>query len=81
VTNTVEPYLINPTAADLKKGKTAFVWFAISVLTIAWCAFRTPETKEITYTEMDILFEKRTRAWRFTQAKMDVVDEGHHGEA
>jgi hypothetical protein len=71
VTNTVEPYLINPTAADLKKGKTAF----------AWCAFRTPETKEITYTEMDILFEKRTRAWRFTQAKMDVVDEGHHGEA
>ncbi|GFZ52267.1 hypothetical protein JCM24511_10040 [Saitozyma sp. JCM 24511] len=80
VTNTVEPYLINPTAADLK-GKTAFVWFAISVLTIAWCAFRMPETKGITYTEMDILFEKRTPAWRFTQAKVDVVDEGHHGAA
>jgi Rad3-related DNA helicase len=30
---------------------------------------------------MDILFEKRTPAWRFTQAKVVVVDEGHHGEA
>jgi SP family general alpha glucoside:H+ symporter-like MFS transporter len=80
VTNTIEPYLINPTAAGLK-GKTAFVWFGISVLTIAWCAFRMPETKGITYTEMDILFEKRTPAWRFKQAKVDVIDEGHHGEA
>jgi SP family general alpha glucoside:H+ symporter-like MFS transporter len=80
VTNTVEPYLINPTAAGLK-GKTAFVWFGISVLTIAWCAFRMPETKGITYTEMDILFEKRTPAWRFKQAKVDVVEESHHGDA
>jgi SP family general alpha glucoside:H+ symporter-like MFS transporter len=47
VTNTVEPHLVNPAVADLK-GKTAFVWFAISVLMIPWCAFRMPETKGIT---------------------------------
>lgn len=74
VGNTVEPYLINPTAANLK-GKTAFVWFGVSVLTIIWCAFRMPETKGITYAELDILFEKHTPAWRFKKARVDIIDD------
>ena len=73
VTNSVEPYLINPTAANLK-GKTAFVWFGTSVLTIIWCIFRMPETKGITYAEMDVLFEKRVPAWRFKRARVDTVE-------
>lgn len=74
VTNSVEPYLINPTAANLK-GKTAFVWFAFSVVTIIWCAFRMPETRGLTFGELDILFEKRTPAWRFKKAKVDIIEE------
>ena len=74
LTNSVEPYLINPTAANLK-GKTAFVWFATSVATIVWCIFRMPETKGITYAEMDILFEKRVAAWRFKKAKVDITEQ------
>ena len=80
VTNSVEPYLINPTAGNLK-GKTAFVWFATSFLTIVWCVFRMPETKGITYAEMDILFEKRVPAWRFKKAKVDIVEHTENTES
>ncbi|TXT06186.1 hypothetical protein VHUM_03659 [Vanrija humicola] len=72
--NTVEPYLINPTALNLK-GKTAFVWFGTSFLTVIWCIFRMPETKGITYTELDLLFEHRVAAWRFKSTKVDVTEE------
>ncbi|KAL7423283.1 hypothetical protein Q5752_002583 [Cryptotrichosporon argae] len=63
--------------ASLLTNSTAFVWFGTSVLTIAWCALRMPETKGITYTELDILFEKRTPAWRFRKARVDVADGAH----
>ena len=81
VTNTVEPYLINPDKANLK-GKTAFVWMGTSILTIIWCVFRMPETKGITYSELDVLFEKRTPAWRFKNRKtqVDVVEAAHEVE-
>ncbi|KAH6605288.1 rna 3 -terminal phosphate cyclase [Trichoderma cornu-damae] len=70
VDNTIEPYLINPTEADLK-GKTAFVWFGISFLVTLWAAFRVPETRGRTYGELDVLFEKRTPAWRFGAAEVE----------
>jgi SP family general alpha glucoside:H+ symporter-like MFS transporter len=74
ITNTIQPYLINPTEANLK-GKAALVWFGVGVLTLIWAAFRLPETKDKTYEELDILFEKRVPAWRFASAKLDVVAE------
>lgn len=72
VDNTIEPYLINPTEANLK-GKTAFVWFGISFLVTIWAIFRIPETRGRTYGEMDVLFEKKVSAWRFATA--EVVDD------
>ncbi|KAL5095172.1 hypothetical protein Trisim1_003782 [Trichoderma cf. simile WF8] len=72
VDNTIEPYLINPTEANLK-GKTAFVWFGISFLVTIWAIFRIPETRGRTYGEMDVLFEKKVPAWRFATA--EVVDD------
>ncbi|CAG9953030.1 unnamed protein product [Clonostachys rosea f. rosea IK726] len=74
ITNTIQPYLINPTEANLK-GKAALVWFGVGVLTLIWAAFRLPETKDKTYEELDILFEKRVPAWRFASTKLDVVAE------
>ncbi|KAL1407971.1 hypothetical protein Q8F55_004768 [Vanrija albida] len=76
ICNIVEPYLINPTALDLK-GKTALVWVGTSVINIIWCWFRMPETKGITYAEMDILFEKDTPAWKFKSTEVDVVEDRH----
>lgn len=80
ITSTIEPYLINPTAANLK-GKTAFVWFGVSSLTILWCVLRLPETKGITYTEMDILFEKRTPAWKFKHSQENIDEAREQGIA
>lgn len=67
----IEPYLINPTAANLK-GKTALVWFGIAVLTTVWCFFRMPETKGIAFAEMDVLFEQKVPAWRFKSDSKSV---------
>jgi MFS transporter, SP family, general alpha glucoside:H+ symporter len=74
VSSTIEPYLINPTEADLK-GKTAFFWMAISILTIIWGIFRLPETKGLTYEELDILFQKRVPAWKFKSTPIDLIRE------
>jgi len=72
----IEPYLINPTAADLK-GKTAFFWGGASFLTLVWAYFRLPETKDRTFEELDVLFEKRVSARKFAGA---VVNAGVIGE-
>ncbi|KAK0765848.1 hypothetical protein N5P37_001788 [Trichoderma harzianum] len=74
VDNTVESYLINPTEANLK-GKTAFFWFGLGVLTTTWAVFRLPETKNRTYEELDVLFERHVPAWKFSSAQIDVVAE------
>lgn len=74
ISNTVEPYLINPTEANLK-GKTAFVWMATAIITLIWCIFRLPETKGLTYEELDILFEKGVPAWRFKSTQIDLIRE------
>lgn len=57
VTNVANPYLINPGEANLK-GKSQFVWGGISVINCIWVYFRLPETKNRTYEEIDILFER-----------------------
>ncbi|KOS20795.1 Maltose permease MAL61 [Escovopsis weberi] len=74
VDNTVEPYLINPTEGNLK-GKAAFVWFGVGVLVTIWGFFRIPETKGRTFAELDVLFENKVPAWRFSSEKVDVLTE------
>ncbi|KAF4459470.1 mfs alpha-glucoside transporter [Fusarium albosuccineum] len=74
IDNTIQPYLINPTEANLK-GKAALVWFGIGVLTLLWAVFRLPETKGKTYEELDVLFEKKIPAWRFASTRLDVIAE------
>jgi MFS transporter, SP family, general alpha glucoside:H+ symporter len=74
IANTVEPYLINPTETNLK-GKTALVWMALAFLALLWYIFRLPETRGLTYEELDILFEKRVSAWRFKTTKIDLIKE------
>lgn len=67
----IEPYMINPTAGDLK-GKTAFFWGGASLLTLVWAFFRLPETKDRTYEELDVLFEKRVPARKFAGTVVDA---------
>lgn len=70
VSTVIEPYLINPGSANLQ-GKTAFVWFGTALPTLIWSYFRLPETKDRTYEELDILFEKRIAARKFSSYKLD----------
>ncbi|EEQ36049.1 putative maltose permease [Clavispora lusitaniae] len=69
VSNVVEPYLINPGNANLK-GKTAFIWYGTALPTFIWSYYRLPETKDRTYEELDIMFERNVPARKF--AKYDI---------
>lgn len=42
IANIIEPYLINPTEANLK-GETAYFWFATGFCALIWAYFRLPE--------------------------------------
>lgn len=42
IANIIEPYLINPTEANLK-GETAYFWFATGFCALVWAYFRLPE--------------------------------------
>ena len=68
----VEPYLINPTAGNLK-GKTALFWLGTNTIVLVWAIFRLPETKGRTFEEMDILFEKKISARHFKRTKVETI--------
>jgi SP family general alpha glucoside:H+ symporter-like MFS transporter len=56
IANTVAaPYVLNPTAGNLK-GKGAFIPFSFMAVLLVWSYFRLPETKGRSFEELDILF-------------------------
>lgn len=68
----LQPKFMAPGDWNLK-GKTAFFWACLATLTWIWGYFRLPETKDRTFGELDILFQKRVSA-RNT-AKATVAEE------
>lgn len=73
IANIIEPYLINPTEANLK-GKTAFFWFATALLAAIWAFFRLPECRGRTYEELDIMFHQKVPARKFASYHVDAYD-------
>ncbi|EGV63773.1 hypothetical protein PSN45_004156 [Yamadazyma tenuis] len=71
ISQVIEPYMINPTEGNLK-GKTAYIWFGTAFPTLLWCYFRLPETKGRTYEELDILFERRIGARKFSSTEVEL---------
>lgn len=45
------------------------------MLVFTWAVFRLPEARNLAYEKLDVLFEKRTPAWKFTAKKLDAVAE------
>lgn len=74
IAQVVEPYFINPGSLNLK-GKTAFIWFGTSFLTLLWAFFRLPETKDRTYEELNILFEKGVPARKFSKYDINLDED------
>jgi Na+/melibiose symporter-like transporter len=58
------PYMLNSNEANWG-GKAGFLFGAVSALCLVWCYFRLPESRNRTYEELDILFQRRIPARQF----------------
>ncbi|KAJ6436507.1 putative AC9 transposase [Purpureocillium lavendulum] len=74
--NVLTPKMLNPTAWDLG-GKSCFLFAGTSLLCLAWCYIRLPETKELSYLELDILFERRAPAAKFRQVQTRLANSAY----
>ncbi|KAG5768513.1 hypothetical protein H9Q72_003978 [Fusarium xylarioides] len=66
INNFIAPQLLNPSAWDLG-GKSCLVYAATSFVCLIWCYFRLPETKKLSYLELDILFDKGAPTAKFKE--------------
>ncbi|KAG5930817.1 hypothetical protein E4U60_006795 [Claviceps pazoutovae] len=64
VTTIAMPYMLNSNEANWG-GKSGFMFGAISIFCLLWCFFRLPESRNRTYEELDILFQRRISARKF----------------
>ncbi|KAL2819161.1 general substrate transporter [Aspergillus granulosus] len=69
----IVPRMLNPTAWNWK-GRAGFFWAGIAAVLFIWTYFRLPETKERTFAEMDILFERKVSARRFKDTEVRIDD-------
>ncbi|KAJ7046038.1 maltose permease [Mycena alexandri] len=66
----IVPRMLSPTAWAWGP-KSGIFWFGSATLSGIYCYFRLPETMGRSYGELDILFENRVPAWRFSKSKVD----------
>lgn len=52
----------------------AFFWGSLSFLTTVWGFFRLPETKDRTFGEMDIMFQRGIPARKFASYNINADD-------
>ncbi|KAH7134455.1 general substrate transporter [Dactylonectria macrodidyma] len=74
--NVVVPQMLNPTAWDMK-GKVCFVYIGTTLMCLTWCYFRLPESKALSYLELDILFEKRAPTKKFKELQDRLQDSAY----
>ena len=73
----VLPYMLNPDEGDWR-GKAGFLFGAISLACYVWCFFRLPESKNRTFEELDILFERKVPPREFKKYDL-LASESEHG--
>ncbi|KAK2611995.1 hypothetical protein QQS21_001960 [Conoideocrella luteorostrata] len=64
ISNILALEMLNPTAWNLG-GKTCFLYLGTALCCLVWCYFRLPETKGLSYLELDILFELKAPTRKF----------------
>lgn len=62
-------------------AKTAFFWAGTCGLVVIWTYFRLPEPKGRTYGELDMLFEQRVSARKFSSTHVDPYGHAASAEA
>lgn len=58
------PYLINPDEGNMR-GKLGFFFGGLAGLSLVWTWFKVPETKDRTFEELDVMFERRVPTREF----------------
>lgn len=76
ITNVLQNHMLNSDSWNWR-GKSCFFWAGSCLLCIAYCYFRLPETKGLTYLELDLLFEKRAPARKFKIFREKLADTGY----
>ena len=71
--NVMTPRMLNPSAWHWG-AKSAFFWAGTCFLCLVWTYFRLPEPKGRTYGELDILFERRISARKFSETVVEEFD-------
>ncbi|KAJ7152083.1 trehalose transport-related protein [Mycena filopes] len=66
----IVPRMLSPTAWGWGP-KSGIFWCVSAGVSGVYCYFRLPETMGRSYGELDILFENRVPAWRFSRSKVD----------
>jgi SP family general alpha glucoside:H+ symporter-like MFS transporter len=54
-------------------AKGGFFWSGIALLFMVWGYFRLPEPKGLSYSELDLLFEHKVSARKFTREAADAL--------
>ena len=73
IASTILPYMMNQSAWNWK-GKLGFFWFGSCLLNFIWVFFRLPEPKGRTFAELDLLFERKVSARKFSSTEVDPFD-------
>ncbi|CAI7657198.1 unnamed protein product [Penicillium pancosmium] len=77
INGVLTPYMINPTAWNWQ-AKAGFFWGGLCLLSFIWAFFRLPETRNRTYAELDILFERKVGARKFAITSVDLFSQKIH---
>lgn len=76
VTNVLETRMLNPLDWNWR-GKSCFFWAGACLLCLVYCYFRLPDTRGLTYLELDILFEKGAKAKQFSELQKRLSQSGY----
>ena len=70
VTNTLTPRMLSPDAWNWG-AKGALLYLGTCALVTLWCFFRLPETRHRSFGEVELLFEKRISARKFSSIEVN----------
>ena len=76
VTNVIQQHMLNTLSWNWR-GKSCYFWAVSCFCSLIYCFFRLPETKGLTYLELDILFEKRAPARKFKKFQQTLAETGY----
>lgn len=76
ITNVIQQHMLNTLSWNWR-GKTCYFWAVSCFFCFIYCFWRLPETKGLTYLELDVLFEKKAPARKFKKFQQALANTGY----